>query len=72
MSARQAYCVVETWTDGSEHVWGPFSEHRAAVAADALSDVDGGVGLAHVRVQPLLSSSRMDSEYPDWKRAVRV
>ena len=66
------YCVIETWTDGSEHVWGPFSEHRANMAADALRDADNGVGLDSVHVLPMWSSSHMDREYPDWKRSVRV
>ena len=66
------YCVIETWTDGSEHVWGPFSEHRAEMAADALREADNGVGVTHVRVSRLHPSSHLDHEYPDWKRSVRV
>jgi hypothetical protein len=64
--------VIETWTDGTVYVWGPFSEHRAAMAADCLGSVDHCIGLLSVSVQPLHSSARLDSEYPDWKRSVRV
>lgn len=68
------FCVVETWTDGSTYVWGPFSEHRAQMAADALREADAGACLLWATVLPLslYSSSRLDSEYPDWKRGVRV
>ena len=71
MSALR-YCVLETWTDGTKHVWGPFSEHRAEMAADALRTADHGMCLESARVLVIKPSARLDYEYPDWKRGVRV
>lgn len=63
------YVVIETWSDGSIWTWGPFSYHRADMAVDALrarGDAES------VRAMPLIPSSTLDRELPDWKRDVRV
>ena len=63
------YVVIETWPDGSIWTWGPFSYHRAAMAVDALlarGDAESA------RAMPLIPSSTLDRELPDWKRDVRV
>lgn len=70
MTGVHRYCVIETWTDGTMVVWGPFSNHRAEMCADALRD--GDTCLESVRIMRMLSSSTFDREFPDWKRSVRV
>lgn len=63
------YAVLETRHDGTVWVWGPFSYHRADMAVDALL----ALGEAEqVRALPMLPSSTLDRELPDWKRDVRV
>ena len=64
------YIVVEEWADGLTGAWGPFSDHRAAMAAEALIEAQGGVLTVHI-VQ-LHSSGELDRELPDWKRSARV
>lgn len=60
------YCVVEEWPDGLTQAWGPFSEHRALMAADALREAAGEIRAVHVL--PLHTSTALSRELPDWTR----
>jgi hypothetical protein len=59
------YVVIETDTDGTVLVFGPFSWARADMAVDALQEL-GSVESA--RALPLLSSSDLTRDLPDWRR----
>jgi hypothetical protein len=61
------YCVIQTDTDGSSYVWGPFSGHRADQAAAALLEREA---VKSARVMPMLSSTDLNAEAPDWRRMV--
>ena len=65
----QQYVVVETLLGGATYVWGPFSEHRALMAADALRE---RASVQRCDVHALYSSRDLDNELPDWKRSARV
>jgi hypothetical protein len=65
--SRKFYVVIETQTDGTIRAWGPLLGRRADAAVDSLQRLDG---VEDARAMPLLSSSRLSEEVPDWKRAV--
>lgn len=64
MNAPLRYVVIETDEDGTEHVWGPFTDKRADDATDALLRAGG----YHVRSVVLHSSAALTIELPDWRR----